>query len=994
MASRTLRLVSLMMVLTLSACQRPAPAPESTQAVATPIAAVTPSPEYIQAVASATPAVVHGETPTPVPADQEDLAVTPAPVMLNPATFRVLTQTDAFNVNKPADERANGRDEAGDRLGAALVSADFNGDGYDDLAAGATGEASAGAPRTGAVFLWQGSGGGPSLGRYEALTPQKMGSDQEGSRFGAALAAGDVNGDGLADLVVGAPGETVQGAIAAGTAYLVEGSAWRPEKSHSITQNQAESVTAAGDAFGAAVASADFDGDGHADVIVGAPGKDSGGVADAGSITLFRGSEDWLDKGLQLDQTSFDGRNEPADAFGAATTTGDFNGDGYADLAVAAPGKAGGAGVVYVLDGSGRGLARGRSYSAAQTEGAPITPGPLPGAEFGASLAAGDFNGDDFSDLAVAAPAEASGEGATPGAIYLLLGSKEKLRPAGRWTANPPAGEPSTNARFVRALAAGDLDHDGKADLVAGAPVADNAVSVEETDTAAADSTTIGGTIYVFAGAEQGLLPGRRLTVKDWGDTGAPAGSFGSSLVLGNMLGTGAADLVVGVPLYTTHDAAASEQVQSGALYFAGGLPHLPLVTHGALVGAVTDSSARIWARADQSAALQLKIRRSGAAAWFLSPAVSLTPETDFTGVISLTDLQPDTRYDYVVTLNGVDQPERGGVFKTFKPHGQPLTYRFALGADMYYPEQPFVIFDGVAEKQPDFMLVLGDQIYADGPDRVADDKAGYERKYKENWADPSFSSFARRFPTFMIWDDHEIDNDWDIGSTGRYQNARLAYDEYQSNHNPAPVAPGENYYTFSVGNTDFFVLDTRTYRSENGSQAGPDKTMLGAVQKEALKNWLLTSPAAFKFIVTSVPFNQHGNTGSVEEGQDNWNNFQNERAEIFDLIRDHCIPGVMLLTGDQHWAGMFRLPYAQPIELYEFMPNPLAVPLRPMTKSNDPEILFKDNTRHAYGLFDIDTTVQPPRLHHEILDRDNKIMYQIDLTADDILPPGVCTPK
>lgn len=982
MPSRVLRLIILAFMLTLAACQRP-----------------TPTPEHTQASASATPAVAPVETPTPVPAVQVNSAVVLAPEMLNAASFRVMTQSDAFNVNRPPDEQANGRDEPGDHLGAALVSADFNGDGYDDLAAGATGEAPAGAPRTGAVFLWQGSGGGPSLGRYDPLTPQAMESDQEGSHFGAALGAGDVNGDGFADLIVGAPGQTVQGTANAGAAYLYEGSAWQVRDLHPIAQNQDISLIAAGDAFGAVVTSADFDGDGHADVIIGAPGRDSGGVADAGSITLFHGSRDWLDEGLQLDQSSFDGRNEPADAFGAAMATGDFNGDGYADLAVAAPGKADRAGVVYVLAGSGQGLGRGRSYSAAQAGGAPSTLGPLPGAEFGASLAAGDFNGDGFSDLAIAAPSEASGEGATPGALYLLLGSKEELRPAGRWTADPAGGQSSacercTQRRFGHALAAGDLDHDGKTDLVVGAPLVDNAVSADATATAAADSTTMGGAIYVFAGAEPGLLPGRMLTTKDWGDTGAPVGSFGSALGLGNLRGTGTADLVVGAPLYTTHDAAASEQVQSGALFFASGLPQRPLVTHGALVGAVTDNSAKIWARADQSAALQLKVKRSGTADWLLSPAVSLTPDADFTGVITLTDLQPDTRYEYVVALDGVDQAERGGAFKTLKPRGQPLAYRFALGADMYYPNQTFGIFDAVSQNQPDFMFLLGDQIYADGPNRVADVRAGYERKYKENWADLSFSAFARYFPTFMILDDHEIDNDWDHGKTGRYHNGKLAYDEYQNNHNPAPLAPGENYYTLSVGDTDFFVLDTRSYRNENGSPAGPAKTMLGPAQKQALEDWLLESKAVFKFIVSSVPFNQYGNTGSVEEGQDNWNNFQNERAEIFDLIRDHCIPGVVLLTGDQHWAGMFRLPYAQPIQLYEFMPNPLAVPLRPMTESSDPEILFKDNTKLVYGLFDVDTTVQPPRLHHEILDSDNKTVYQIDLTTDDILPPGACTPK
>ena len=90
------------------------------------------------------------------------------------------------------------------------------------------------------------------------------------------------------------------------------------------------------------------------------------------------------------------------------------------------------------------------------------------------------------------------------------------------------------------------------------------------------------------------------------------------------MRGTGADDLVVGAPLYTTLGAAASEQAQSGALYFAGGLPQRPLITHGALLGAVTDHSIKVWARADQSADLQLKVKRSGSADWLPSPAVPL----------------------------------------------------------------------------------------------------------------------------------------------------------------------------------------------------------------------------------------------------------------------------------------------------------------------------------------------------------------------------------
>ena len=290
-------------------------------------------------------------------------------------------------------------------------------------------------------------------------------------------------------------------------------------------------------------------------------------------------------------------------------------------------------------------------------------------------------------------------------------------------------------------------------------------------------------------------------------------------------------------------------------------------------------------------------------------------------------------------------------------------------------------------------MLLVGDQFYADGPDRIADARAGYERKHKENFADPSLAAFMRQTPTFMIWDDHEIDNDWDQGQTGRYLNAEPVYEAYQNSHNPEPRARGEHYYTFEVGDTEFYVLDTRSFRSRNGAPEGPDKTMLGEKQKADLRRWLMTSEARFKFIVSSVPFNQFSNTGSVDYGPDGWQNFQTERAEIFDFIRQHCIPGVVLLTGDNHWAGVFRLPYAEPIQLYEFMPNPLAAPIRNMTEADDPQILFKFNSSLVYGLFDVDTTVSPARITHDIFDLNNNSVYHLEITEHDILPPDACTP-
>ena len=109
-----------------------------------------------------------------------------------------------------------------------------------------------------------------------------------------------------------------------------------------------------------------------------------------------------------------------------------------------------------------------------------------------------------------------------------------------------------------------------------------------------------------------------------------------------------------------------------------------------------------------------------------------------------------------------------------------PGQIRFTYGADFALPSQPYVAFDPVIARQPDFMILGGDQMYADFPTVIADTKAAYEDRYKVTWADPKLRSAMQQIPMFMQWDDHEIFQDWSSGPTGRYVNARIAFDEYQ----------------------------------------------------------------------------------------------------------------------------------------------------------------------------------------------------------------------
>jgi FG-GAP repeat len=151
-----------------------------------------------------------------------------------------------------------------------------------------------------------------------------------------------------------------------------------------------------------------------------------------------------------------------------ADVAGDFNHDGFADLAVGVPGENGVAGAVNVLYGAGGGLGGTGAQVFFQVGGTPEA-----GDRFGSALAAGDFDGDGFTDLAAGASGEDFGGAFDTGAVSVLYGSPSGLTVAGGQLFTQLGSRAEDQDNFGWALAAGDFSHDGFADLAAAAPTED-----------------------------------------------------------------------------------------------------------------------------------------------------------------------------------------------------------------------------------------------------------------------------------------------------------------------------------------------------------------------------------------------------------------------------------------------------------------------------------------------------------------------------------------
>ncbi|KAB2959602.1 MAG: hypothetical protein F9K16_12375 [Thermoanaerobaculia bacterium] len=292
-------------------------------------------------------------------------------------------------------------------------------------------------------------------------------------QHGAAIAVADHDGDGIDDLVVGAPGSNGSGAQAGAFAFYLGGEA-------RTMDIQAWFLGEPGDRLGTAVVAGDFDADGTPDIAVGAPGYDveigaPPAVADAGGVWVY----EWIDgsptpgfRRFIAQNDSGDGVPEVQDLFGHALAVGDFDHDGFADLAIGVPFEDAGAtadvGVVHVFYGSATGLLNEGSQTWRAGAGG-VLGTPAAGDRFGWSLAAGDFDGDDFDDLAIGAPQRDVGAENNAGQVHVLYGSAAGITATGNqllddddFGSTAGAGE-----RFATALAAGQFDQTRIACIVA-----------------------------------------------------------------------------------------------------------------------------------------------------------------------------------------------------------------------------------------------------------------------------------------------------------------------------------------------------------------------------------------------------------------------------------------------------------------------------------------------------------------------------------------------
>jgi hypothetical protein len=347
--------------------------------------------------------------------------------------------------------------EAG--FGFGLATGDVNGDGIADVVAGSVLAKAGGRNASGQAFVFFGGSSPHTIPDLVLQAP----NPEAGARFGWSIAVGDVNGDGQGDIIVSALFANGGENNGTGDAYVFFGGSLLDNQADLTLQHPTLNAKAH---FGWSIAAGDINGDGIDDVIVGTENARIGNDPQAGQVFVYQGSRSFTGA---LTNTLQSPNPQRGGAFGYAVAVGRINADRFADMIVGAPtedvGRVNNAGRVHIFLG---GLLFDTTADATLQQ-----PTPLVNSGFGQALAAGDVTGDLIEDLIVGTPhpnfvQTLFSASSNPGEVYVFLGGIALGGPILKIQAPSPA----RNDGFGQTLAVGDANGDGSKDLLIGMPAA------------------------------------------------------------------------------------------------------------------------------------------------------------------------------------------------------------------------------------------------------------------------------------------------------------------------------------------------------------------------------------------------------------------------------------------------------------------------------------------------------------------------------------------
>ena len=402
---------------------------------------------------------------------------------------------------------------------------------------------------------------------------------------------------------------------------------------------------------------------------------------------------------------------------------------------------------------------------------------------------------------------------------------------------------------------------------------------------------------------------------------------------------------------------------------------------HGPMLGNVTDTSASIWVRTEYAQDVVVTARLSAKNGHSLKPSNTQisatqksTKETDYTAVVTLENLKPNTHYDYNIRLG--DDPDApipaesiSAVysFKTQPAYGKPAKFSVAFGGGAGFTPKHEHMWTTIKKQDVNALLLLGDNVYIDDPEHQLTQLYCYYRRQSQ----PLWRDLVSGVGVYTIYDDHDFGMD-DCNPGPKIDEPAWkpeVWKTFVNNWNNPGYGGGEKqpgcWYTFQIADVQFIMLDGRYYRDLEGG------SMIGPVQKAWLFDTLKSSTATFKVIASPVPWSPGVKGGS----RDTWDGFLDEREAIFSFIEKLKINGVLLMAADRHRSDMRKIVRPNGYDLYEVMSSRLTNVHTHglMENAKGSEFIMGYNEKCSFGRIDFDTTAKSPTITYTMINIDGE---------------------
>ena len=389
----------------------------------------------------------------------------------------------------------------------------------------------------------------------------------------------------------------------------------------------------------------------------------------------------------------------------------------------------------------------------------------------------------------------------------------------------------------------------------------------------------------------------------------------------------------------------------------------------GPMLGDVTATTAKFWLRAVRPGKLSVKVKDGSTGKTVFQGEAQATEGNDLVVVLQANGLQPFT--EYVADFSDGSGPvgRDNNRFRTSPSKNQKARFSVGFGGGARYNPPKERIWKTIAGRSPQAFLFLGDNLYQDKPTHRNLQRVYYYRRQMR----PEFVELSATTACYAIWDDHDFGANDVSGGLDPFKPAwKVPVWKVFKENWPNPYFGGGAkqpgcWFDFSIGDVDFFMTDGRYYRDFKKG------TMLGPAQKKWLKEKLRASKATFKVIASGTLWTETADKG----GKDSWWGVPEEREEIFSLIDEEKIGGVILLSADRHRTDVYEIKRPNGYTLYEFETSKLTNNHTHGTKS---QALFSYNKGNFFGLLDFDLTKKDPEMTFRCITIDDEDVYSLTL--------------